>query len=68
MIKNQKRMKLEWNNFVKKKKHLKVFNLSCGVHGETRTPDRPLRRRMLYPTELHGQHLYLNIFDSQIQS
>jgi hypothetical protein len=30
---------------------LVIYN---GVHGETRTPDRALRRRMLYPAELRG--------------
>ncbi len=30
-----------------------IFN--NGVHGGTRTPDRALRRRMLYPAELRGQ-------------
>ena len=34
----------------------KAFLKLNGVHGEIRTPDRPLRRRMLYPAELHGQH------------
>ena len=38
-----------------------------GVHEGIRTPDRPLRRRMLYPTELHGQHNYTIIFTIQIQ-
>lgn len=28
---------------------------SNGVHEGIRTPDRALRRRMLYPTELRGQ-------------
>lgn len=27
-----------------------------------RTPDRALRRRMLYPTELPGQHKYTSTF------
>ena len=31
--------------------------MQCGVPGEIRTPDRPLRRRLLYPTELLGQKM-----------
>ena len=33
----------------------KAFLNPNGVHGGTRTPDRALRRRMLYPAELRRQ-------------
>ena len=31
-----------------------------GVHEGIRTPDRALRRRMLYPTELRGHNTFLS--------
>ena len=43
---------------------LKAFHQLSGVHGEIRTPDRPLRRRMLYPAELHGHKSILTFLKS----
>ena len=59
-------LKIPWSNVVKstfsqkKSLILKAF-LAHGVHGGTRTPDRTLRRRMLYPAELRGHLLLIYI-------
>ncbi len=49
---------------IKKTPYFKAFLLLNGVHGEIRTPDRPLRRRMLYPAELHGHKSILTFLIS----
>ena len=44
------------------KKSTAVLFQTNGALGATRTLDRTLRRRMLYPAELRGQLLYAYIF------
>ena len=39
----------------KEKKTISSLNLLNGVPGAIRTPDRSLRRGLLYPAELRGQ-------------
>lgn len=51
-------MSIKCSFYIKQKKPqtigLEPFLIN-GVHEGIRTPDRALRRRMLYPTELRGQ-------------
>ena len=46
---------------------MSLKNYKNGVHEGTRTPDRPLRRRMLYPTELHGHRKHVITFQFILQ-
>src|SRR4051812_43215677 len=39
-----------------------VISVNNGVPGEIRTPDRRLRRALLYPAELLGQNISNDIF------